>query len=91
MSLDLQLKSRRALVTGGTRGVGKAVVETLHGAGARVVATARSLPAQPAEGVHYVAARHRPNRLSRRQTEDLTPPPCSPRKLQANFYANYKS
>jgi NAD(P)-dependent dehydrogenase (short-subunit alcohol dehydrogenase family) len=34
MSFDLQLKSRRALVTGGTRGVGKAVVETLCGAGA---------------------------------------------------------
>lgn len=56
MSFDLQLKSRRALVTGGTRGVGKAVVETLCGAGARIVATGRSLPAQPAEGVHYVAA-----------------------------------
>ena len=56
MSFDLQLKSRRALVTGGTGGVGKAVVETLHGAGALVVATARLLPAQPAEGVHYVAA-----------------------------------
>jgi NAD(P)-dependent dehydrogenase (short-subunit alcohol dehydrogenase family) len=56
MSFDLQLNGRRALVTGGTRGVGKAVVETLRGAGARVVATARSLPAQPAEGVHYVAA-----------------------------------
>jgi NAD(P)-dependent dehydrogenase (short-subunit alcohol dehydrogenase family) len=56
MSFDLQLRSRRALVTGGTRGVGAAVVETLHGAGARVVAAARSLPAQPVEGVHYVAA-----------------------------------
>jgi NAD(P)-dependent dehydrogenase (short-subunit alcohol dehydrogenase family) len=28
----------------------------LHGAGARVVAMARSLRAHPAEGVHYVAA-----------------------------------
>ena len=55
MSFDLQLSSRRALVTGGTRGVGKAVVETLRGAGARVVTTARSLPAQSTEGVHYAA------------------------------------
>ena len=56
MSFDLQLKSRRALVTGGTRGVGKAVVETLRGAGARIVATGRSFPTQPSESVHYVAA-----------------------------------
>jgi NAD(P)-dependent dehydrogenase (short-subunit alcohol dehydrogenase family) len=56
MSIDLQLKNHRALVTGGTRGVGKAVVEMLHGAGARVVAAARSLPAHPAIGAHYVEA-----------------------------------
>jgi NAD(P)-dependent dehydrogenase (short-subunit alcohol dehydrogenase family) len=56
MSFDLQLRRRRALVTGGTRGVGKAVVETLRSAGAQVVATGRLLPAQPFEGVHYVAS-----------------------------------
>jgi NAD(P)-dependent dehydrogenase (short-subunit alcohol dehydrogenase family) len=56
MSFDLQLAGRRALVTGGTRGAGAAVVETLARVGARVVATATSLPARPLAGVHYLAA-----------------------------------
>ena len=56
MSFDLGLAGRRVLVTGGTKGIGAAVVETLRAAGAQIVATARSLPRQPAEGVRYVAA-----------------------------------
>src|SRR6201987_5136738 len=56
MSFDLQLADRRALVTGGTKGIGAAAVETLRGAGAQVVATARSTPARPAEGVRYFTA-----------------------------------
>jgi NAD(P)-dependent dehydrogenase (short-subunit alcohol dehydrogenase family) len=56
MSFDLDLTTRRALVTGGTKGVGAAVVETLCNAGARVVTTARSIPAWRTEGVHYIAA-----------------------------------
>ncbi len=56
MSFDLQLTNRRALVTGGTKGVGAAVVEVLRDAGAKVITTARSVPVQPAEGVRYVAA-----------------------------------
>jgi NAD(P)-dependent dehydrogenase (short-subunit alcohol dehydrogenase family) len=56
MSFDLELTNRRALVTGGTKGVGAAVVQILCGAGAKVVATARSAPAQPFEGVHFLAA-----------------------------------
>jgi NAD(P)-dependent dehydrogenase (short-subunit alcohol dehydrogenase family) len=56
MSFDLELTDRRALVTGGTRGIGAAVVETLICAGARVVATARSAPARPTEGAHFLAA-----------------------------------
>jgi NAD(P)-dependent dehydrogenase (short-subunit alcohol dehydrogenase family) len=56
MSFDLHLANRRALVTGGTKGIGAAVVETLVDAGVQVVATARSAPSRPAEGVRYLAA-----------------------------------
>jgi NAD(P)-dependent dehydrogenase (short-subunit alcohol dehydrogenase family) len=56
MSFDLQLAHRRALVTGGTKGVGAAVVEVLRGAGAQVIATARSAPSRPIEGVRFLAA-----------------------------------
>jgi len=56
MSFDLELGNRRALVTGGTKGVGAAVVETLRRAGAQVVAMARSAPKQPVEGVRYLTA-----------------------------------
>lgn len=56
MSFDLKLKGLRALVTGGTRGVGAAVVQALHDAGVLVIATARSEPTNPVVGVAYVAA-----------------------------------
>ncbi|GFZ79067.1 hypothetical protein GCM10011403_22820 [Pseudohongiella nitratireducens] len=51
MSFNLDINGHRALVTGGTKGVGAAVVESLHGAGARVIATARSVPEVAPEGV----------------------------------------
>jgi NAD(P)-dependent dehydrogenase (short-subunit alcohol dehydrogenase family) len=47
---------RRTLVTGGTKGMGAAVVEVLRNAGAKVIATARAVPADAIEGVHYIAA-----------------------------------
>lgn len=56
MSFDLGLAGRRALVTGGTKGVGAAVVESLRHAGATVITTARSVPETSPEGVVYVAA-----------------------------------
>ncbi|MEJ0041944.1 MAG: hypothetical protein WDM81_06900 [Rhizomicrobium sp.] len=48
MSFDLELAGRRALVTGGTKGVGAAVADALRDAGARIVATARAVPSQGA-------------------------------------------
>lgn len=56
MSFDLELTGSRALVTGGTKGIGAAVVATLRAAGAQVIATARSNPARPTESAHFVAA-----------------------------------
>jgi NAD(P)-dependent dehydrogenase (short-subunit alcohol dehydrogenase family) len=56
VSFDLELAGRRALVTGGTKGLGSAVVEALRNAGTRVVATARSVPNSSPDGVSYVAA-----------------------------------
>lgn len=56
MSFDLELAGCRALVTGGTKGVGAAVVESLRSAGVTLVATARSVPATALSGVIYVAA-----------------------------------
>ena len=56
MSFDLQLQGRRALVTGGTKGVGAAVVQALLDAGVQVMTTARSVPESSISGVVYVAA-----------------------------------
>ncbi|HEY3332530.1 MAG TPA: SDR family oxidoreductase [Capsulimonadaceae bacterium] len=56
MGFELELTDKRALVTGGTKGVGASVVATLRDAGVRVITTARSLPAAPLDGVHYIAA-----------------------------------
>lgn len=56
MIFTLDLAGRRALVTGGTKGIGAAVVESLRNAGVTVVATARSVPEVAPEGVIYIAA-----------------------------------
>lgn len=56
MSFDLQLDGKRVLVTGGTKGLGAALVRRLHECGAQVMTTARAAPTQPHEGVAYVQA-----------------------------------
>jgi NAD(P)-dependent dehydrogenase (short-subunit alcohol dehydrogenase family) len=55
MSGYLELEDKRALVTGGTKGVGAAVVAALREAGARVLTTARKSPEHVCES-EFVAA-----------------------------------
>jgi len=56
MSGYLQLEGKRALVTGGTKGVGEAVVAALRQAGATVFTTARSRPENLAHADRFVRA-----------------------------------
>jgi len=56
MSFNLELTGKRVVVTGGTRGVGAAVVELLSRLDARIVATARSQGERSIDNAHYVAA-----------------------------------
>lgn len=56
MSFDLQMTGLRAVVTGGTLGLGAAVVRALVDAGARVATSARKTPQAPVEGVSYILA-----------------------------------
>jgi len=56
MSFDLGLDGKRALVTGGTKGVGAAVVQALVAAGVSVATTARTVPGTGSEHVRYIAA-----------------------------------
>ena len=56
MSNELELAGRRALVTGGTKGIGEAVVTRLRELGARVLTTARTRPGRLAPDDLFVAA-----------------------------------
>jgi len=56
VSFSLDLTDCRALVTGGTKGIGAAVVEVLRDAGAKVIATARSVRTDAIAGVYYIAS-----------------------------------
>jgi len=47
---------KRALVTGGTKGMGQAIVRVLAERGATVIAPARSQPSEPVAGVRYLEA-----------------------------------
>lgn len=51
-----ELAGRRALVTGGTKGIGRAVAARLRGEGARVMVSARERPGEADNGDLFVAA-----------------------------------
>jgi NAD(P)-dependent dehydrogenase (short-subunit alcohol dehydrogenase family) len=53
---ETEFRGKRALVTGGTKGMGEAIVQRLRRAGATVVTTARSAPADLAHPELFVAA-----------------------------------
>ena len=56
MAISESLAGRQALVTGGTRGQGAAIVARLREAGAQVMTTARSMPDGYPEPKLFVAA-----------------------------------
>lgn len=51
-----ELSGKIALVTGGTKGAGKAIAERLLQAGARVIITARNPPKKENSQLHFIAA-----------------------------------
>lgn len=55
MSLDLKIAGQRALVTGGTKGIGAAVVKVLLEQGVKVITTSRSASESLPKGVLHVA------------------------------------
>ena len=56
MAYSLDIEGHRALVTGGTRGLGQAIVATLREAGVKVLTTARRGPSALAADIQFVAA-----------------------------------
>lgn len=55
LNVDLGLDDRVAVVTGGARGIGAAIVEALGEAGARVVVLDKLAPSDPREDARYMA------------------------------------
>lgn len=52
------LNGQVALVTGGTKGIGKAIADKLSRAGAQIIVTARTEPNENPNGYYFIAADH---------------------------------
>ncbi|PWB27383.1 short-chain dehydrogenase [Flavobacterium sp. HTF] len=56
MEYQNELSGKIALVTGGTKGAGRAIAERLKNAGATVIITARNHPESPDADLHFISA-----------------------------------
>ncbi|MEG9439037.1 SDR family oxidoreductase [Edaphobacter sp. HDX4] len=56
LTKDFSLEGKTALVTGGSKGIGKAIAERLSQAGAKVIITARSRSSDANPDHHFIAA-----------------------------------
>ena len=54
--MDNSLNQEVALVTGGTKGIGKAIADKLSDAGVQVVVTARTAPKENINGQYFIPA-----------------------------------
>lgn len=54
--VNYELEGKIALVTGGTKGLGKAIAERLQKAGATVIITARNAPEKENSKLHFIAS-----------------------------------